>query len=53
MSTALSYGIIYGIILVSALMIVYFVRYIFKQGKGNEEMQSISDAIKRGRHGVS
>jgi K(+)-stimulated pyrophosphate-energized sodium pump len=48
MSTALSYGIIYGIILVSALMIVYFVRYIFKQGKGNEEMQSISDAIKEG-----
>ena len=48
MSTAVFYGIIYGIVLISVLMVLYFVNYIFKQGKGNKEMQSISDAIKEG-----
>ena len=48
MSTAVSYGIIYGVVVIAVLMIVYFVNFIFKQGKGTQEMQEISGAIKEG-----
>jgi|NGEPerStandDraft_9_1074522.scaffolds.fasta_scaffold04147_1 K(+)-stimulated pyrophosphate-energized sodium pump len=42
------YAIIYGVVIISALVIGYLMNYIFKQGKGTEEMQSISNAIKDG-----
>lgn len=48
MSSAVVFGIIYGVVLISAIVIIYLVQYIFKQGKGTEEMQSISNAIKEG-----
>lgn len=40
--------LIYGVILVSLLVIVYLVKTIFNQDKGSEAMQSISDAIREG-----
>lgn len=42
------YGIIYGTVIISALVILYLVKFVFKQGKGTESMQSISNAIKEG-----
>lgn len=42
------YGIIYGVVLISVLVIAYLVNYIFKQDKGNKKMQEISEAIKEG-----
>lgn len=42
------YGIIYGVILLSVLVIIYLMKYIFGQPVGNKEMQSISNAIKEG-----
>lgn len=42
------YFVIYGVVIVSILATVYFASYIFKQSKGNEDMQKISDAIKEG-----
>lgn len=42
------YGIIYGGILLSILVILYLVKYIFNQPLGNEKMQEISNAIKEG-----
>lgn len=42
------YGIIYGSVAVSLVVILYLVSYIFKQDKGTEKMQEISEAIKEG-----
>ncbi|WP_443092664.1 sodium-translocating pyrophosphatase [Clostridium fungisolvens] len=42
------FGIIYGVVLISALVILYLAKYIFKQDKGNEKMQEISEAIREG-----
>lgn len=42
------FGIIYGVVLVSAIFIVYLAQYVFKQGKGTEKMQGISNAIREG-----
>lgn len=42
------YLIIYGSILISIFVVVYLVKFIFKQDKGNMEMQEISNAIKEG-----
>jgi K(+)-stimulated pyrophosphate-energized sodium pump len=48
MSIGLSFGIIYGVVLISAIVILYLIKYVFKQGKGTETMQEISGAIKEG-----
>lgn len=45
---AIYYGIIYGSILLSVLIIIYLTKYIFSVPMGNEKMQSISNAIKEG-----
>ena len=42
------FGIIYGVIVVSLLVIFYLVNYVFKQDRGSEEMQEISNAIREG-----
>lgn len=42
------FGIIYGVIAIALLVIVYLVKYVFKQDKGSEEMQEISNAIREG-----
>lgn len=42
------YGIIYGGISLSVLVIIYLIKYIFSQPIGNESMQDISNAIKEG-----
>lgn len=42
------YSIIYGGILLSVLVIMYLIKYIFNQPLGNEKMQNISNAIKEG-----
>jgi K(+)-stimulated pyrophosphate-energized sodium pump len=47
-STVVFFCIIYGIVLISAIVILYLVNYIFKQSKGTDEMQGISNAIKEG-----
>ncbi|WP_234117191.1 sodium-translocating pyrophosphatase [Clostridium hydrogenum] len=43
-----SYCIIYGVICISILAILYLANFIFKQDKGTENMQQISNAIKEG-----
>jgi K(+)-stimulated pyrophosphate-energized sodium pump len=48
MSIAVYYSIIYGVIIISAAVIVCLMRYIFKQSKGTKDMQAISNAIKEG-----
>lgn len=45
---AIYYTIIYGGILLSVLVIMYLIKYIFNQPMGNENMQKISNAIKEG-----
>lgn len=45
---AVYYAIIYGVIVISAAIIGYLMWYVFKQSKGTEDMQSISNAIKEG-----
>ncbi|WP_029688407.1 sodium-translocating pyrophosphatase [Thermoanaerobacter sp. A7A] len=40
--------LIYGVIIIAALVIIGLVKFIFAQDKGNEKMQQISDAIKEG-----
>jgi K(+)-stimulated pyrophosphate-energized sodium pump len=47
-SIAVYYCIIYGVIIISAVLIGYLISHIFKQPKGTPEMQSISNAIKEG-----
>jgi len=42
------FAIIYGAILISLLVIVCLVKYVFKQDKGNKDMQEISEAIREG-----
>jgi K(+)-stimulated pyrophosphate-energized sodium pump len=42
------YAIIYGVVIVSAAVIIYLFRYILKQGKGTQQMQDISNAIRDG-----
>lgn len=48
MGLAVYYSIIYGVIVVSAAVIGYLIWYIFKQSKGTDNMQAISNAIKEG-----
>lgn len=45
---AVYFGIIYGVIVIALLVIFYLVNYVFKQDKGSEEMQEISNAIREG-----
>jgi K(+)-stimulated pyrophosphate-energized sodium pump len=40
--------LIYGVIVIAAVVIALLFRYVFKQSKGTEEMQSISNAIRDG-----
>ncbi|MGB9781186.1 sodium-translocating pyrophosphatase [Caldanaerobacter sp.] len=40
--------LIYGVIIVAALVIIGLIKFIFAQDKGDEKMQQISDAIKEG-----
>jgi len=40
--------LIYGVIVIAALVIIGLIKFIFAQDKGNEKMQQISDAIKEG-----
>ena len=40
--------LIYGVIIVSLIVIVYLCKYTFTQDKGNSKMQEISDYIKEG-----
>ena len=42
------YAIIYGVVLISAAVMIYLFRYILKQGKGTQQMQDISNAIRDG-----
>ncbi len=42
------FGIIYGVIAIALLVIFYLVNYVFKQDKGSQEMQEISNAIREG-----
>jgi K(+)-stimulated pyrophosphate-energized sodium pump len=42
------YAIIYGVVLISAAVMFYLFCYILKQGKGTQQMQDISNAIKDG-----
>lgn len=46
--TAVYYSIIYGVVIVSAAIIGYLMWYVFKQSKGTDNMQAISNAIKEG-----
>lgn len=46
--TAVYYSIIYGVVVVSAAVIGYLMWYVFKQSKGTDKMQAISNAIKEG-----
>lgn len=48
MSPVVYYVVIYGIVLISAVVIGCLMRYVFRQTKGTPEMQSISNAIKEG-----
>lgn len=41
-------ALIYGVIVIAALVIIGLIKFIFAQDKGNEKMQQISDAIKEG-----
>ena len=41
-------GIIYGVIIISIIATVLLFRYVFKQSKGTNEMQEISNAIRDG-----
>ncbi|AST56555.1 pyrophosphatase [Thermoanaerobacterium thermosaccharolyticum] len=40
--------LIYGVVIIAALAIIGFIRFIFTQDKGDEKMQQISDSIKEG-----
>ncbi|MEG6566579.1 sodium-translocating pyrophosphatase [Thermoanaerobacterium saccharolyticum] len=40
--------IIYGVVIIAALAIIGFIRFIFSQDKGDDKMQQISDSIKEG-----
>ncbi len=48
MSMTNYFGIIYGSIVVSILVMAYLTRFIFSQDKGTQKMQKISKAIKEG-----
>ena len=48
MDTGIYYGIIYGVIVISVIVIGLMFRYVFKQSKGSKEMQEISNAIRDG-----
>ena len=48
MDTGIYYGIIYGVIVISVIVIGLMFRYVFKQSKGTKEMQEISNAIRDG-----
>jgi len=40
--------LVFGISIFGVIVALYFARYVLQQGKGNEKMQAIADAIREG-----